>query len=433
MTWLLLLLIFAALLAVGSPVVAAIALSATATLLINLPVEPALVTIVQRMTTGLDSFSLLAIPLFLLSGEIMHRGGAARRLVDLGRALVGRLPGGLLLVNITACILFGAISGSAVAATAAIGGFMIPLMERHGLPRPLSTATNLTAATTGLLIPPSNILIVYALASGGVSVAALFLAGYIPGLLVGLLLMVVAIISARRLAQQTGLDISELAPPPPLVASAAQALPSLFLVVFVMGGIVAGVFTATEAAGFSVLYALALTLLWHRELKVRDLYALALRTVRTSSVVLLLVAASMALSWVMAYENIPQRLASALLSIADNEVLLLLLINALLLAVGTVLDMTPAVLIFTPILLPVVQQIGIDPVHFGIILVLNLCIGLCTPPVGTVLFVGMATGKVSLRQLLPPLLPLYLALIVALVLVTLIPALSLWLPSVLGF
>lgn len=433
MTWVLLLLVFVVLLALGAPVVAAIALSATATLFLSLPTDTALVTTVQRMTTGLDSFSLLAIPLFLLSGEIMNRGGAAQRLVDLGRALAGRLPGGLLLVNIVACVLFGSISGSAVAATAAIGGFMIPLMERHGLPRPLSSATNLTASTTGLLIPPSNILIVYALASGGVSVAALFLAGYIPGLLVGCALMMVAVFSARRLQHGSAGNAMDPAPAPPLAAAVLGAAPSLSLVVLVMGGIVMGVFTATEAAGFSVLFALVLTLYWHRELDPRDLYPIALRSIRTSSVVLLLVSASMALSWVLAYENVPQRLAAGLLSLADNKVLLLLLINGLLLAVGTVLDMTPAVLIFTPILLPVVEQIGLDPVHFGIILVLNLCIGLCTPPVGTVLFVGMATGKVSLRQLLPPLLPLYLAMIITLALVTLVPELSLWLPRSLGF
>ncbi len=432
MTWILLIVLFGGLLLVGVPVVAAIATSAAVTLLVSLPMEPATVTIVQRMATGLDSFSLLAIPLFLLSGEIMNRGGAARRLVDLGRALVARLPGGLLLVNITACLLFGAISGSAVAATAAIGGFMIPLMERHGVPRPLSSATNLTASTTGLLIPPSNVLIVYALASGGVSVAALFLAGYVPGLLVGIALMLVAVVTSRRLLAATNTNASQIIVPP-LWGSLLEAFPSLLLVVLVMGGIVAGVFTATEAAGFSVLYALILTFAWHREIPLKALHSVALRTVRTSSVVLLLVSASMALSWVMAYENLPQRLAAALLSFADNEIVLLLLINALLLLVGTVLDMTPAVLIFTPILLPVVQQIGMDPVHFGIVMVLNLCIGLCTPPVGTVLFVGMATGNVSLRQLIPPLLPLYLAMVAVLIVVTLFPGLSLWLPRSLGF
>lgn len=418
------------LLALGVPVAFAIGLSAAAALVAGLDPSPALVTVAQRSVTGLDSFSLLAIPFFVLSGELLNRGGVARRLVAFGKALLGAVPGGLLVVDGLACMLFGSLSGSAVAATAAVGGFLVPRMEKEGYERGTSTALTITASTTGLLIPPSNILIVYALASGGVSVAALFWAGYLPGILVGVLLVLAALWSARRTLPRTRER-------EPLGAATLGALPALALIVLVMGGITLGVFTATEAAAIAVLYSLALCALY-RELRWRDLPAAFRDAAATSGVVLLLVATSMAMAWALAFERVPQRVAEALVSFAGGEGdaagwLVLLLVNLTLLVAGTFLDMTPAVLIFTPLFLPVVLELGFDPVHFGIVMVLNLCIGLCTPPVGTVLFVGLGVGQLRLQQLLPRLLPLYLAMILALVLVTALPEISLWLPRQLGF
>lgn len=422
--------VFLVLMALGAPIAIAVGTAATATLLLGGSPLPVVTTISQRVATALDSFSLLAIPLFILSGQLMNRGGAARRLLEFGKALVGALPGGLVLVNIVGCLLFGAISGSAVATAAAIGGFMIPLMEEEGYGRDYGTAVNITASTTGLLIPPSNILIVYSLASGGVSIAALFLAGYLPGLLVGACVASAAVVLARirglevaRIPWNTGATLR----------SGIAALPSLLLVVVVMGGIIGGVFTATEAAGVAVVYALLLSLLVYREISVRELPAILVEAAATTGVVLILVGASMALSWVMAFENIPQGVAELMLSLAAGPIAVLLVMNVVLLAVGTFMDMTPAVLIFTPIFLPVAIEMGVDPVHFGVIMVLNLCVGLCTPPVGTVLFVGCGVGETTLSRVLPSLLPLYAAMLVALVLVMSLPELSLWLPRTFGF
>ncbi len=426
-----LLVVFAALAAVGVPIAFALGMSATAALLFAVAPVPAVTTVAQRIATGIDSFTLLAIPLFILSGQIMNRGGSATRLVDLGRALVGRLPGGLMWVNVVACLLFGAISGSAVAAAAAIGGFMIPALEREGWGRDRAAAVNLTSATTGLLIPPSNILIVYSLASGGVSIAALFVAGYVPGLLVGLAIGAVAAWGAFRErrkeapAQRTRSDVR-------LRTAFVRAIPSLLLIVIIMGGIVGGVFTATEAAAIAVVYALVLALAIHREIGARDLYQITLDAAATTGVVMLLVGASMALSWVLAWERVPQAISSALLDSVDSPLAILLVMNVVLLAVGTFMDITPAVLVFTPIFLPVATGIGLDPVHFGIIMVLNLCIGLCTPPVGTVLFVGLGVGETTIERILPKLVPLWLAMIVALVLITAFPELTLWLPRLLN-
>ncbi len=420
---------FVALLALGVPIAFAIGIAGAVTLLLAVDPLAALTTIAQQLATGLDSFALLAIPFFILSGQLMNRGGIARRLVALGKALVGMLPGGLAYVNIVACMLFGAISGSAVAAAAAMGGSMIPLMSREGYDRNYSTAVNITSATTGLIIPPSNILIVYSLASGGASIAALFLAGYLPGILVGGLLMLVA----GAVALSRGYPTAGTVGWRRLLACFTAALPSLMLIVIVIGGIIAGIFTATEAAGIAVLYAFILSVVIYREISLREIPTVFLEAATTSGVVLLLIGTSMGMSWVMAFENLPQTVAAALLGMAESKVAILLLINLVLLVVGTFMDMTPAVLIFTPIFLPVVTQLGIDPVHFGIIMVLNLCIGLCTPPVGSVLFVGCSVAGTKLHRVLPFLLPLYLAMIAALVVVTMVPGLSLWLPRALGF
>lgn len=418
---------FVTLLALGVPVAFAIGIATVLTLLTGMPADPALTTVAQRMATGLDSFSLLAIPFFVFAGRLMHRGGSARRLVDFAKAVLGPLPGGLAYVHVLACMLFGAISGSAVAAASAIGGVMAPRMEEEGYDRDFAAAINVSSATTGLVIPPSNILIVYSLASGGVSIAALFMAGYLPGLLVGLSLMAVAGVGAHRRghAGEPAVAISELA------KRFLAAAPSLFLLVVVIGGIVAGLFTATEAAAVAVLYAAVLAF-FDAGLDWRRLHQTALEAAQTTSVVLLLVAASMAMSWVLAYASIPQGVTAALLALTESRIAILLLINLVLLAVGTVMDMTPAVLIFTPIFLPVVTQLGMDPVHFGIVLVMNLCIGLCTPPVGSVLFVGCSVAGTRIEDVSRPLLPFFLAMIVALLAVTFWPQLTLGLPRALG-
>ncbi|MEO1451311.1 MAG: TRAP transporter large permease [Bacteroidota bacterium] len=418
--------------AIGVPIAFSIGISALCTLMVGMtgdglsPVT-ALATVAQRMATGLDSFTLLAIPFFVLAGNLMNSGGIARRLIDFAKALVGMFPGGLAFVNIVACMLFGAISGSAVAAASAIGGVMHPRMTKEGYDEGFSAAVNTTSATTGMLIPPSNILIVYSLASGGASIAALFLAGYIPGILIGVLLMLVAGVIAyrKKYPREAAFSIKDT------VRSFGQAFFSLLLLVVVIGGIVGGIFTATEASAIAVLYTLVLGMLYG-EIKLRNLPSILLNSVGTSAIVLLLVAASMALSWGMSFENIPQSVTSALLSLSDNRIVVLLLINVILLAVGIFMDMTPAVLIFTPIFLPVVTELGLDPVHFGIIMILNLCIGLCTPPVGSVLFVGAAVAKLSIQQIVRPLLPLFVAMLMGLLLITYWPALSLWLPGLFG-
>ncbi len=430
MAWaeaLVLLCAFGGLLALGVPVAYAIGLATMVTMLVDIPVLPALTTVAQRMATGLDAFTLLAIPFFVLAGQLMSRGGSARRLIDLAKVVVGPLPGALAHVNVVAAMLFGAVSGSAVAAASAIGGVMAPRMAREGYSPGFGAAVNITSATTGLIIPPSNILIVYALASGGVSVAALFLAGYLPGLLVGGLLMLVAARGARRAGYPVGVRPTAGV----LARHTMDALPSLLLLVVVIGGIVGGIFTATEAAAVAVLYSLVLAFAY-REVRPRDLPQILIDSVSTSAVVLFLVATSMAMSWILAYANVPQGVAETLLGLTDSRVLIFLIINVVLLAVGTVMDMTPAVLIFTPIFLPVAERLGMDPVHFGIVLVLNLCIGLCTPPVGSVLFVGCGVAGVRIADVVRPLLPLFVAMIVALLLVTYVPAISLVLPRLLG-
>ena len=419
---------FFSLLLLGVPVAYSIGLSTTLAMLLSILPGPAVTTVAQRMATGLDSFTLLAIPFFILAGQLMNSGGIARRLIALAKGMIGSLPGGLAHVNILAAMLFGAISGSAVAAATAVGGTMAPVMEREGYDRDYSAAVNITSSTTGLIIPPSNILIIYSLASGGVSIASLFLAGYVPGIIVGLFLMIVA----GALAMKRGYARDQRTPLRVLAKQFVDAVPSLFLLVVVMGGIVGGIFTATEAAAVAVLYALVLAFAY-REIRIRDLPDILLDSVTTTAVVMLLIATSLGMSWILAYANIPQTVTAALLALSDNPIVILLMINFVLLVVGTFMDMTPAVLIFTPIFLPIAVGLGIDPVQFGILMVLNLCIGLCTPPVGSVLFVGVGVANTTITRVVRPLLPLFLAMIVALLVVTFVPAVSLWLPSLFGY
>ncbi len=425
---LVLLISFFLLLSIGVPVAYSLGISAAITLLLAVLPSSAITTVAQRMATGIDSFTLLAIPFFILAGELMNQGGIARRLVNFAKTLMGSFPGGLAYVNILAAMLFGAISGSSVAAASAIGGIMIDRMEDEGYDRNFSAAVNLSSSTTGLIIPPSNILIVYSLASGGASIAALFLAGYIPGILVGLSLIFVSAFIAmkRKYPRESLASIKEIA------KEFANAFPSLLLLFIIIGGIVGGIFTATEAAAVAVLYALILALLYG-EISIKDLPQILLSSSRTTSIVMFVIGASIAMSWVLSFLEIPQNLSEFLLGLTQNKILILLIINMILLIVGTFMDITPAVLIFTPIFLPVVTQLGMDPVHFGIIMVLNLCIGLCTPPVGTVLFVGSSVAKVPVTKVIKPLIPLLIAMIITLILITYIPQLSLWLPNLFGF
>ena len=425
---LILLLSFIILIGIGTPVAWSIAISSLLTILVSIPLLPASTTIAQRMATGLDSFALLAIPFFILSGQLMTNGGIAKRLVNFAKTIVGAFPGGLALINIVSAMMMGAIAGSAMASASAMGSILGPEMEKEGYDKEYGAAVNITSATIGLVIPPSNVLIVYSLASGGVSIAALFLAGYLPGIITGTLLMIVAALWAKKKQYKTFKKSSFKQ----CVKSLVIALPSLLLLVIVIGGIVAGFFTATEASAIAVLYTLILGFIY-KEIRVKDLTKILLESSKTSAVVMLLIAASMSMSWVLSYEDIPQNISSLLLNISDNKVVILLLINLLLLLVGVFMDMTPAVLIFTPIFLPVVTTLGISPIQFGIMMVLNLCIGLCTPPVGSVLFVGIGVAKTSIEKVIKPLLPLFIAMIFALILITFIPQITLWLPQKMGF
>lgn len=415
---------FFILLMLNVPVAYAIGISTTISLVLNIDKMPAITTIAQRMTTGIDNFALLAIPFFVLAGEIMKRGGIANRLINFAKSLVVRLPGGLAFVNVLASMLFGAISGSAIAATSAIGSIMTDRMEDEGYPREFSASVNITSSTTGLLIPPSNILIVYALASGGTaSVAALFIAGYLPGILLGLAIMgYVAFVAIRRnFAKGKGASLPEI------WNYFRKAFFSLLLLVIVVGGIVAGVFTATEASVIAVLYAAILALIYG-EINTKDFPDILLTSAKTTAVVMFLICTSMAMSWLFSFESIPELMSGFLLEQFSNKFVIFLVINIILLIVGTFMDITPAVLIFTPIFLPVVTTLGMNPVHFGIVMVLNLCIGLCTPPVGTILFVGSGVAKISVSQVIKPLLPFLAIMIIVLLLVSYIPEISMFLP-----
>lgn len=475
---------FLVLLVLGVPIAFSIGISGILTMLVSIDLLPALTTFSHRMATGLNSFALLAIPFFILAGNLMNSGGIAIRLIDFARVLVGGIPGGVAMVNVLANMLFGAISGSAAASASAIGSIMNPEMKKEGYPENFNAAVNITSATTGLSIPPSNILIVYSLASGGVSITALFLAGYLPGILTGVGIMITAVMmliykmrgrkaTVKALALVAAVIVAVVALFQAVVFSNEtfspfvnriflyvilvalgvwavvktnrnrskalegakkflDAIPSLLMLVIVIGGIVAGFFTATEASAIAVIYSLILAFIY-RQITVRDLPSIILRSVKTTGIVMLLVATSIGLSWIMAYENIPQNVSEGLLSVSSNPFIILLLINLILLFVGTFMDMTPAVLIFTPIFLPIVTAMGVDPTHFGIIMVLNLSVGLCTPPVGSVLFIGCSVAGLGIDKVVKPLIPMFIAMVVVLLLVTYFPQISLWLPGKFGF
>jgi len=417
----------AILLVIGAPISISVGIASVLAMFSILEVDNALLTSAQRMFTGMNSFALLAIPFFILAGVIMNNGGIAIRLVNCAKVLSGRLPGSLAHTNIVANMLFGSISGSAVAAAAAVGGTMTPLQEKEGYRREFSAAVNIASAPTGMLIPPSNTLIVYSLVSGGTSIAALFMGGYIPGILWGIGCMIVAFFLARRFGYKSegGVTLKQA------LRVFWDAIPSLLLIVIVIGGIIGGVFTATEGSAIAVVYSLLLSFLY-RTIKLKDLPRILLESTKTTAIVIFLIGVSSIMSWVMAFTNIPNMIASGLLGMTDNIFVILLIMNIVLLIVGTFMDPTPAVLIFTPIFWPIAQSFGIDPVHFGIMVVFNLSIGTITPPVGPVLFVGTKVANLRIENVIRPLLPFFAVTVVVLMLITYIPQLSLFIPKLLG-
>ncbi|MBV1869035.1 MAG: TRAP transporter large permease [Marinosulfonomonas sp.] len=418
---------FGFLMVLGVPIAFSIGSAAAITFLLFMSFDQSMFIVAQQMASGLDSFTLLAIPFFILAGNIMNQGGIAMRLISFAKVLGGQLPGSLAHCNILANMMFGSISGSAVASAAAVGGVMAPLQKKEGYDPAFSAAVNIASSPTGLLIPPSATLIVYSLITGGTSIAALFVAGYVPGILMGLGLMIVAGIIAKR----RGYPVSSRPPMREVLIAARDAGPPLGLIIVVMGGIIGGVFTATEASAAAVVYTLFLALVCYREIGVRDLPKIVLDSAVTTSIVLLMIGASIAMSRAMAFGDIPYAISDFMLGLSENPILILLAINIALLIVGTFMDMTPALLIFTPIFLPVVGDLGMDPVHFGIVMTFNLCIGICTPPVGSALFVGCSVGGTTIGQVIRPLLPFYGVLVVLLLVVTYVPALSLTLPRLL--
>lgn len=417
---------FFSMLFLSAPIAVVIAL-ASALAILATGREP-LEIIATSMAQGVDSFALLAIPFFILSGMIMGKGAMARRLIELALALVRFLPGGLAYVNTVTCMLFGAISGSAVAAVSSIGSFMIPQMRQRGYDNDTAVAVTVCSSTTGMLIPPSNIMIVYSVAVGGLSIGALFMAGILPGILVGLFLMLSSwfIIRRKKMGAEGKFDVILL------LRAFKRAFLSLLLVVIVLGGILCGVFTATESAVISVAYAFILEVIIYRDIKLSEIPELLMKSAQTTGIVMLIIGASTAMSWVMTITNAPQEIARALMFFGENEFVLLLLINLLLLVVGMFMDMTPAVLIFTPILLPIVKELGMSEIHFGIMMIANLSIGLCTPPVGTCLFVGCGVGNAKMTTLAPKMVPYFLAMLAAQILITYVPWISEGIPELLG-
>jgi len=413
------------LLAIGTPVAYALGLASLAgALWIDLPLDGVMI----QIANGVYKFSLLAIPFFVLAGAIMAEGGMARRLVAFAAVFVGFIRGGLSLVNVLASTFFGAISGSSVADTASIGSVLIPEMEKKGYPRDFATAVTVSGSVQAILIPPSHNSVIYSLAAGGtVSIASLFIAGVLPGLLLGLTLMLLCIVIARKRDFPKG----ERIPLRTALKMSAEALWGLMTIFIIMGGILSGIFTATESASIACVYAFLVTMLVYRDYKWSELPKLVHRTVKTVCIVMILIGFASAFGYIMALMQLPSRLTEFLLTISQDKIAVLMMINVMLLALGTLMDMAPLILICTPILLPVVTKFGVDPVHFGMIMMINLGMGLITPPVGSVLFVGSAVAKISIERVAKALLPFYVALFAVLMIVTYVPAVSLWLPQLL--
>ena len=420
--------VLAALLVLGVPISYAIGFSTLAAILPTIPPEIAVITGAQRAFVGMSKFSLTAIPFFILAGNLMNQGGIAKRLVNFVMALLGKLPGAMLVTNCGANALFGAISGSASAAAAAVGSMVTEEEKEQGYDPAICAAANGASAPSGLLIPPSNALITYSLVSGGTSVAALFLAGYIPGIIWTLACILVSVLIAKKKGYKSaGGKFSWKT----LGVATLQALPALSLIVIVIGGIIQGVFTATEGSAIAVVYALILGICY-RNITLRSFWRIVVDSAKVSGMIVFLIGVSNILGWVMAFTQIPQAISALLLSVTTNPILLLLIINVVLLIAGTFMDVTPAILIFTPLFLPIVKSFGMSSVQFGLILVYNLCIGNITPPVGNTLFVSIKVGKSSLQKVMPYMLLYYAAILIGLLLITYIPAISLFLPQAAG-
>ncbi|ECA8193861.1 TRAP transporter large permease [Salmonella enterica subsp. enterica serovar Infantis] len=420
--------VFVVLLAMGAPIGICIVIASFSTMMLVLPFDISMFATAQKMFSSLDSFALLAVPFFVLSGVIMNSGGIAARLVNFAKLFTGKLPGSLSYTNIVGNMMFGAISGSAIAASTSIGGVMVPMSAREGYDRGFAAAVNIASAPTGMLIPPTTAFILYALASGGTSIAALFAGGLVAGVLWGVGCMLVTLVVAKRrnyrvfFTGQKGMALKV----------AAEAIPSLLLIVIIVGGIVQGIFTAIEASAIAVVYTLLLTMVFYRTLKIKDLPSILLQTVVMTGVIMFLLATSSAMSFSMSITNIPAALSDMILGISANKLVILLVITVFLLIIGAFMDIGPAILIFTPILLPIMAKLGVDPVHFGIIMIYNLAIGTITPPVGSGLYVGASVGKVKVEEVIKPLLPFYGAIIGVLLLITYIPEITLFLPRLLG-
>lgn len=415
---------FFLMLALSVPVSISLIISSIVTVMANLPLDLGTFVACQRMVAGVDSFSLLAVPFFILTGVLMNTGGIAQKLINLANVIVGRIPGGLAHTNIVGNTMFGALSGSAVAASIAVGGVLLPMEEKAGYDKKFAAAANIASAPTGLIIPPSGILIIYAVLSGS-SVVGMIMSGYIPGVLWCLACMVVAFIIAKKNKYPT----TERLPAKVVFKYFVDAIPSILLIVIIIGGISSGVFTATESAAVAVAYTLFLAMVVYKSIKPSDLPGILRDACETTAVIMFLIAASAVMSFVMSFTGLPDAIGNALLSLSDNKYIILLLINLLLLVAGMFMDITPAVLIFAPIFLPVVTSFGMDPIHFGIMMVMNLGVGNMTPPVGSSLFSGCQVSGFDMDEMVKPLLPFYAAVFVALLLVAYVPWFSMVLPN----
>ena len=413
----------------GVPIAVALGISSIFAILPVMDTSVAVLTGAQRIFSGISVFSLLAIPFFILAGNIMNKGGIAVRLINLAKLVTGRAPGALAHTNVVANMLFGAISGSGTAAASAMGSIIGPIEKDEGYDPNFSAAANIATAPTGLLIPPSNVMITFSLVSGGTSVAALFMAGYIPGILWGLACMVVIYFIAKKKGYRSTSKFTGKEK----IKVLLEAIPCLLLIIIVIGGIIGGIFTATEGSVVAVVYSLLLSLFGYKSIKLKEIPQILKESAEMTGIIIFLIGVSSIMSWVMAFTNIPSLVSEGLLAISDNKFVILFIINIILLIVGTFMDMTPACLIFTPIFLPVCTALGMNTIHFGIMMIFNLCIGTITPPVGTTLFVGVKVGKVKIETVFRQLLWYFLAIFIVLMLVTYIPQLSLWLPSLMGY
>ena len=426
---LLLLVIFFVLLVSSVPISFSIVLSALGTIIYFLTPKFGMFIAAQKLATGMDSFTLLAVPFFILAGLFMGNGGIAKRLINFGLSFLGKVPGALTHTNIVGNAMFGSISGSGIAAAAAIGGVMLPLEKEAGYDEGFSAAVNIATAPVGQLIPPTAAFIIYSLACGGASVGALFMAGWIPGLLWCFLCMIVTFIIAKK----HGYKVLDAKFDLKVVGKTfIDAIPSLFMIVIIIGGITIGIFTATEAAGIAVAYTFFLSVVIYKTIKISELPKILSEAAIMTTTVMLIIGASSVLSFVMSFTGLPKAISDCILNISTNPIILLLIINIFLLIVGTFMDMAPALLIFTPILLPIAKSVGMDNIQFGVMMVMNLAIGTITPPVGNVLFVGCSVANLELEDVMKKIVPFYAAIIVALLMVTFIPELSLWLPRTLG-